>query len=252
LRRSKDFIKPLESISESCDNASNNNCCNSGFDQRHNNILGGNIPRAQNADGRDPTEESTFPKPKSIESSSNTTKWDIPRVFQKPRIGNKSTYKNPYTQRQKEPEWDGCEVPQIVNDSTGRVAVLEANGEASHYRNERSHATTKRTQEVIEQVTNSTKAFGTKVSASVSKTSKTIGTKIKEQRQTRNETNQQTYQQPTKSNKSWLSKMPSMRTKKESNNYGVVGTHYCDPDGKVQSLVEEQRRASRTSLNIYY
>jgi hypothetical protein len=47
--------------------------------------------------------------------------------------------RNPYTTRQKQPEWDGSEVPQIVSGVDGTVTVLGADGKASRYKNEKSY-----------------------------------------------------------------------------------------------------------------
>jgi len=47
--------------------------------------------------------------------------------------------RNPYRQNQKQPDWDGSEVPQIVSGVDGSVTVLETNGDATRHINEKSY-----------------------------------------------------------------------------------------------------------------
>jgi len=59
--------------------------------------------------------------------------------------------RNPYTKHQKQPYWDGSEVPQIVSGVDGSVTVLGSNGEASSYRNRRSYSVAQHPARIAEQ-----------------------------------------------------------------------------------------------------
>jgi hypothetical protein len=67
--------------------------------------------------------------------------------------------KNPYTKQQREPEWDGSEVPQIVNNVNGKVTVLGTDGKASSYRNERSYKLAEATNRMAERLSATGKAL---------------------------------------------------------------------------------------------
>merc|ERR1712025_187111 len=70
---------------------------------------------------------------------------------------------NPYTKQQKQPEWDGSEVPQIVNNVNGKVTVLGTDGKASSYRNERSYKLVNTTNQIAEKLSSTGKALEKRV-----------------------------------------------------------------------------------------
>ena len=164
LRRSRDFIIPLQSIGETYGNEA-------GFDQRNNDIMGGNVPRAKTADGsstipaldnhNNPFEE--IPDAYNT-NTSNNKKWNmgIRKLFQKQsdkldteNESSSSAYNNPYTQKQKQVETDWTDAPQIVSDD-GRIAVVETDGQTTEYRNENLYQISTKTNQFADQLSTTT------------------------------------------------------------------------------------------------
>merc|ERR1712176_774872 len=102
-----------------------------GFDSQHNDIMGGRNLTLTSIDekkGRNHSEDQSTTR---LETNS-TMNW-------KGKFITMTRNENPYTKQQKEPEWDGSEIPQIVNNVNGKVTVLGTDGKASSYRDERSY-----------------------------------------------------------------------------------------------------------------
>jgi len=320
-RRSKKlFVAPLACIAESGEGEGEGegDC----FDQRNNNnnnnnndALEGNIPRARTADGRrDEVEERSSAKNNSSSSSSRNrgTEDSQPKSKKRSNLFRKSSkvdrsnsnsnsnsnsssggsYTNPYTQKQDQLEWDGCEVPQITSDADGRVATFHADGRTSHYQNENSYRTAAAaaTNQILEQVSITTKQTGHRL---VTK-SQAVGRQISEFRmptttQRKNSSSDRKTKTNTNANANANTKTPTESTTNNENNGrdpqpkpkkfskmkallprvpscrknlgGLLQpsraskrttTPYFDAYGNEQTIVKEQRRSSRTRLDIHY
>merc|ERR1712176_1041534 len=122
-----------------------------GFDSQHNDIMGGRnltITSIDEKKGRNHSEDQSTTR---LETNS-TMNW-------KDKFITMTRNENPYTKQQKEPEWDGSEVPQIVNNVNGKVTVLGTDGTTSSYRNERSYKLANATNQIAEKLSSTGKAL---------------------------------------------------------------------------------------------
>jgi len=121
-----------------------------GFDQRNNDVMGGNIPRATTADGTDMKNHlNPFEDVPDVTRADNNHKWNvsgIKKLLTPPKFHTNIDSSNPYTQKQKEPESDWTDGPQIMtNDmaalgnTNGRIAVIDTDGTTTTYKNQQSY-----------------------------------------------------------------------------------------------------------------
>lgn len=159
LRRYR--ITPLAHVSENPMNdmrtiqrpQHDKNYDSNGFDPQNNKIMGGqNLPIVSITErsGGNHSEDQTTTQIE--ENNDDWLKW-------KDTINAMTRNENPYTKHEKEPEWDGSEVPQIVNNVNGKVTVLATDGKASSYRNERSYKLAKATNRMAEKLSLTGKAL---------------------------------------------------------------------------------------------
>lgn len=256
LRRSKDLVNPMESISEVKDFDNNVETDSNGFDENCNHIMGGSSNMTETITKQESRDEPSHPPEKSMQSKQH--EWNIVNRFQKAVTGQKE--KNPYTKKQDVPEWDGCESPQIVNDSDGRVAIIEADGDASYYNCERSYARTKKAQATIDKLSTSTKAVATKLSTVTQTVGSRVAKKFQKQKKNQTSVNNLAKESSTAPNDNRfnlkfskvIGNMHSKCNKENDNDNNTVVTQYCDADGNIQSLKEDNRISSYTTMQIYY
>lgn len=136
LGRSKDRIAPLiEHVSERAQKQHQHqqqHDNSDGFDRSHNEILGGNLPPIAQTAAPSGNNDGAFDHGIHSASVNGSHSW-------KDKLSIMPKGRNPYTTRQKHPEWDGSEVPQIVSGVDGTVTVLGTDGKASSYKNEKSY-----------------------------------------------------------------------------------------------------------------
>lgn len=129
---------------------------NNGFDLHSNDIMGGrNLPIASSSNHLDGQRTILLGGDKNKQDDMN---W-------REQFAAMMKNDNPYTQAQKEPEWDGSEVPQIVNNVNGRVAVLGSNGAVSSYQNERTYKLVDATNRLTEKLSSAGKTIENRASA---------------------------------------------------------------------------------------
>ena len=171
LGRSRDRVAPLAYISE---NPMNNvrmiqrplQGKHNDFDLRSNAIMGGqHLSTASSSNHLDRQRKTRLGNDENNHVGANQTKdWLGNDTHWKEQFTKMLKTENPYTKDQKEPEWDGSEVPQIVNNVNGRVTVLGTDGKASSYRNERSYKLADATNRMVEKLSSAGKTLEKKAS----------------------------------------------------------------------------------------
>jgi len=122
-----------------------------GFDPKSNEIMGGQNLLKASIDESNSGNHSEDQKPTRPESN-NPMNWKDTFIAM-------ARNENPYTKQQKEPEWDGSEVPQIVNSTNGKVTVVGTDGKAFSYRDERSYKLANTANRIAEKLSSSGKAI---------------------------------------------------------------------------------------------
>lgn len=163
LGRSRDRVAPLAHISENPINdmrmiqrpQQDKNYEYNGFDSQSNEIMGGqNLPIVSIAKGGggNHSEDQRTTRLERKKDNHGGLNW-------KDTFTVMTRNENPYTKYQKEPEWDGSEVPQIVNNVNGKVTVLGTDGKASSYQNERSYKLAEATNRMVEKLSTTSKSL---------------------------------------------------------------------------------------------
>lgn len=129
IGRSKDRIVPMmEKISEERARLGYEADETDGFNLSSNSIMGGST--VSTADSS--TDEEPAPRKRFARRSTVGPSWKD-KLSAMAAVGE-----NPYTKDQKQLDWDGSEIPQIVGGD-GSLIVVGNNGETSSYRSERSY-----------------------------------------------------------------------------------------------------------------
>jgi hypothetical protein len=197
-----------------------------------------------------------------------------------------SEYNNPYTQKQKQVETDWTDAPQIVNGD-GRIAVVEADGQTTKYKNENTYQMSTKKNQFADQLSTTTSNLSHQISnfkmppmPKMGNNSSNKNDNDKNEQQQQPQPPQQSQQQnqvtevspatntnneneqPKKTkNKFGMPsslkmmpkiKMPKMSMPNSNKEQNHVATTFCDMNGNEQTLVEETKPSSRTSLDIYY
>jgi hypothetical protein len=241
LGRSKDRIVPLfERVSEreqkqrQQHKQHHEGDDSDGFDASHNEIMGGNLlPRAHtvervgNNDGAFDHSEGHKKRLGSNSASDNVIhSW-------KEKWSTMAKGHNLYTKHQKQPDWDGSEVPQIVSGVDGTVTVIGADGKASSYKNEKSYKIAETKNRIAEHFSKTSQTVERKITGFWMPPLKRSGSKGT------SSSNAKENDQPSRQE-------PTAAPTKES----PPGKHKKERFGKLPKM--PRRRSNHTSLSNHY